>query len=70
MPAPVIPWEPCNIPEEIQDEFNRRKKNRSLRYIEANKGDWENCDYLGDYFEISPDTIPNIIDPSKCYRKK
>ena len=40
MPAPVIPWEPCNIPTELQDEFNRRKKNRSLRYIEANKGGW------------------------------
>ena len=37
---------------------------------EKERQHWENCDYLGDYFEISPDTIPNIIDPSKCYRKK
>lgn len=33
MPAPIIPWEPCNFPEEIQDELNRRKINRSLRYV-------------------------------------
>ena len=42
MPGPVIPWEPCNIPEEIQDEFNRRKKNRSLRYIEnTDTANWD-----------------------------
>ncbi len=40
MPAPVIPWEPCNIPTELQDEFNRRKKNRSLRYVNATQGGW------------------------------
>ena len=40
MPAPIVPWEPCNIPEEIQDEFNRRKVNRSLRYVAAEKGEW------------------------------
>jgi len=39
-PAYVVPWEPCNIPSKIQDEFNRRKKNRSFRYIEANRGNW------------------------------
>ena len=42
MPPPVIPWEPCNIPEEIQDEFNRRKINRSLRYVAAEQGEWGN----------------------------
>lgn len=42
MPGPVIPWEPCNIPEEIQDELNRRKKNRSLRYVEnTDLGNWD-----------------------------
>ena len=40
MPAPIIPWEPCNIPEEIQDELNRRKMNRSFQYVEANDGQW------------------------------
>jgi hypothetical protein len=41
MPAPIIPWEPCNIPEEIQDEFNRRKKNRSLKYVPSTQGNWD-----------------------------
>lgn len=42
MPPPVIPWEPCNIPEEIQEEFNRRKINRSLRYVEnTDLGNWQ-----------------------------
>lgn len=40
MPAPIVPWEPCNIPEEIQDELNRRKINRSFKYVEANDGEW------------------------------
>jgi hypothetical protein len=43
-PAVVIPWQPCNLPMALQNELNRRKKNRSLRYIEANKGDWEKSD--------------------------
>jgi hypothetical protein len=42
MPAPVIPWEPCNIPEEIQDELNRRKINRSFKYVDINDGNWQN----------------------------
>jgi len=42
MPPPIIPWEPCNFPEEIQDELYRRKKNRSLRYIEnTDLGNWD-----------------------------
>ena len=41
MPAPVVPWEPCNIPEEIQDELNRRKINRSFRYVENTQGNWD-----------------------------
>jgi hypothetical protein len=40
MPAPVIPWEPCNVPEELQDELNRRKINRSFNYIDATDGEW------------------------------
>ena len=40
MPAPVVPWEPCNIPGELQDEFNRRKINRSFRYVKAEMGEW------------------------------
>lgn len=41
MPAPIIPWEPANIPEELQDELNRRKTNRSLRYVENTQGNWD-----------------------------
>lgn len=41
MPAPIIPWEPCNIPEEIQAELNRRKTNRSFNYIDGAKGEWD-----------------------------
>lgn len=41
MPAPIIPWEPCNIPEEIQLELNRRKVNRSFHYVDGAKGEWD-----------------------------
>lgn len=48
MPAPIIPWEPSNIPEEIQSELNRRKGVRGLNYInngldlgwDSSTGDW------------------------------
>lgn len=42
MPIPIIPWEPCNIPIEIQGELNRRKINRSFKYDgwDASTGDW------------------------------
>lgn len=38
----IIPWEPQNIPEEIQSEFNRRRANRSFKYVQADTGEWEN----------------------------
>ena len=49
MPAPIKPWEPSNIPVEIQAELNRRKKNRSFNYVDtgtngawsSTTGDWE-----------------------------
>lgn len=40
MPAPIIPWEPANIPTEIQGELNRRKVNRSFKYVDGAKGEW------------------------------
>lgn len=47
MPAPIIPWQPSNIPSEIQSELNRRKVNRSFVYTgnqtanwDSNTGDW------------------------------
>lgn len=56
MPAPVIPWEPCNIPEEIQDEFNRRKKNRSLRYVQSTQGNWDS--QTGDWSKYRGPMVP------------
>src|SRR5579862_6941567 len=40
MPAPIIPWQPSNIPGEIQAELNRRKTNRSFNFIAANQSNW------------------------------
>ena len=47
MPAPIIPWQPSNIPSEIQDELNRRKVNRSFVYVNSSKGDWDKADEAG-----------------------
>lgn len=47
MASPLIPWEPCNFPEEVQAELNRRKINRSLNYVNASKGEWS--DGTGDW---------------------
>lgn len=47
MATPLIPWEPCNIPEELQGELNRRKINRSFRFIDGAKGEWD--DQNGDW---------------------
>jgi hypothetical protein len=44
MATPLIPWEPCNIPEELQGELNRRKINRSFRFVEGTKGGWGESD--------------------------
>jgi hypothetical protein len=52
MSAPLIPWETCNIPTEIQKEWNRRKTNFGFNYRAENSktdgngwekegGDWE-----------------------------
>jgi hypothetical protein len=41
MAAPLIPWEPCNFPEQLQSELNRRKVNRNLVYIHGEKGGWQ-----------------------------
>ena len=40
MPAPIIPWSPSNVPIEIQNELDRRKKVRSFNYKENNKVGW------------------------------
>jgi hypothetical protein len=57
--APVIPWEPCNIPSAIQDELNRRKVNRSFVYIDANKGGWsETGENAGDWRKYRGPTSP------------
>jgi hypothetical protein len=41
MPAPIIPWEPSNIPSEIQEELRRRSKNRSFNYKPNNIASWD-----------------------------
>lgn len=49
MPAPIIPWQPSNIPSEIQWELERRKANRSFNFVgnrlatanwDQKTGDW------------------------------
>ncbi len=40
MPAPIIPWQPSNIPQEIQEELNRRKVNRSYKFIQNEQANW------------------------------
>lgn len=42
MPAPIIPWQPSNIPLEIQQELDRRKTVRSFEYVANNLGQWDN----------------------------
>jgi hypothetical protein len=41
MPAPIIPWQPSNIPGEIQSELNRRKINRSYKFIQNTQANWD-----------------------------
>jgi hypothetical protein len=41
MAAPIIPWQPSNIPSEIQAELNRRKINRSFKYIQNSQASWD-----------------------------
>jgi len=40
MPAPIIPWQPCNIPIEVQSELNRRKVNRSFNFVKNQQSSW------------------------------
>ncbi len=44
MPAPIIPWQPSNVPSEITAELNRRKINRSFNFIAAQKANWDSVD--------------------------
>jgi hypothetical protein len=41
VPAPIIPWQPSNVPSEIQAELNRRKINRSFRYVQNSQASWD-----------------------------
>lgn len=41
MPAPIIPWQPSNIPFEIQSELNRRKVNRGMSYVKNQTANWD-----------------------------
>jgi hypothetical protein len=44
MSAPIIPWQPSVFPVEVANELNRRKINRSFRFINAQKADWNNAE--------------------------
>jgi hypothetical protein len=39
--APLLPWEPSNIPISIQNELDRRKINRSFKFVAAEQGGWD-----------------------------
>ena len=39
MATPFIPWEPHNLPSEIQQELNRRKLSKGFNFV---KNDQEN----------------------------
>jgi hypothetical protein len=41
MSQPLIPWEPANIPEEIQSELDRRKLIRGFEFVVGEKGQWD-----------------------------
>ena len=41
MPAPIVPWMPSNIPREIQEELNRRKINRSFKFVQNAQASWD-----------------------------
>ncbi len=41
MPAPIKPWEPSNIPSEIQAELKRRMTVRSFNYTSNNIASWD-----------------------------
>ena len=38
--APIIPWEPFNIPDSITAELERRRVNRGFNYVKAEQGEW------------------------------
>ena len=47
MSSPIIPWELSTFPTELQDELNRRKINRSFKYVNNSKANWnENGDWV------------------------
>lgn len=68
MPAPIIPWEPCNIPEELQTELNRRKVNRSFSYVDGTKGEWDQN--TGDWTTYRGPMIPWIRFCSNGYGRE
>jgi hypothetical protein len=56
MSAPIIPWEPSNIPDQIQIELDRRRLNRGFSYLPAEKGGWAND--TGDWTKYKGPTSP------------
>ncbi len=68
MATPLIPWEPCNIPEELQGELNRRKVNRSFKYVNGAKGGWDSND--GDWTKYRGPTTPWVRFCSNGYGRE
>ena len=41
MGSSIIPWQTSNIASEIQNELNRRKVNRSFKYVQNSRANWD-----------------------------
>ena len=58
MPQSIRPWEPCQIPSELQSELLRRKTNRSFNYVPGTQGNWN--DDTGDWSKVKGPMSPWI----------
>lgn len=68
MATPLIPWEPCNFPDEIQGELNRRKVNRSFKFVNGAKGEWDSAD--GDWTKYRGPMTPWVRFCSNGYGRE
>ena len=53
---PIIPYQPCNIPTEIQLEFARRSSNRNFNYVKDVNGEWD--DSIGEWTKYKGSMVP------------
>lgn len=52
----IIPWQPCNIPDNLQRELKRRSKNKSFNYVNINQGEWSS--ETGDWEKSKGTMVP------------